>query len=186
MLKVLLVILILAVLAVLWYVLTYNGLVKLRNLCDEAFSTMDVYMKKRYDLIPNLVESVKAYAAHEKETLAKIVEARGAATSAGSVAARAQAESQLTAGLKGLFAIAENYPELKANQNFLDLQRQLEKVEEDIANSRKYYNGTVRQYNTRCESIPSNVVAAMAHFVKKELFEVSEPEARENVKVDFS
>lgn len=186
MLKILLVLVILCALVILWYVMTYNGLVKGRNLCDEAYSTMDVYMKKRYDLIPNLVETVKAYASHEKETLERVIAARGAAASATTLASKAQAESSLAGGLQGLFAIAENYPDLKANQNFLDLQRQLKSVEDDIANARKYYNGCVRQYNTRCESIPSNVVAAMGHFVKKELFEVEEPEARQNVKVEFN
>lgn len=118
----------------------YNGLVKLRNLVEEAFATMDVYLKKRYDLIPNLVETVKGYAAHEAGTLEKVVQARNMAASAGSMEDRIQGENMLTGALKNLFALAEAYPDLKANTNFMDLQAQLQKVEEDIANSRKYYN----------------------------------------------
>ncbi len=163
----------------------YNGLVKLRNLVEEAFATMDVYLKKRYDLIPNLVETVKGYAAHEAGTLEKVVQARNMAASAGSVEDRIEGENMLSGALKSLFALAEAYPDLKANTNFMDLQVQLQKVEEDIANSRKYYNATVREYNTKTEVFPYNIIAGMFKFVRKPLFEVTEEAERQRVDVKF-
>jgi LemA protein len=163
----------------------YNGLVKLRNLVEEAFSTMDVYLKKRYDLIPNLVETVKGYAAHEAGTLEKVVQARKMAASAGSIEDRIQGENMLTGALRSLFALAEAYPDLKANANFMDLQAQLQKVEEDIANSRKYYNATVREYNTRTEVFPYNIIAGLFKFTRKALFEVAEEAERQRVEVKF-
>ncbi|MGI6734543.1 MAG: LemA family protein [Anaerovoracaceae bacterium] len=163
----------------------YNGLVKLRNLVEEAFSTMDVYLKKRYDLIPNLVETVKGYAAHEASTLEKVVQARNMAATAGSMEARIQGENMLTGALRSLFALAESYPDLKANANFMDLQTQLQKVEEDIANSRKYYNATVREYNTRTEVFPYNIIAGLFKFTRKPLFEVAGEEERQRVEVKF-
>ncbi len=163
----------------------YNGLVKLRNLVEEAFATMDVYLKKRYDLIPNLVETVKGYAAHEAGTLEKVVKARNMAASAGSVEDRIQGENMLTGALKSLFALAEAYPDLKANANFMDLQAQLQKVEEDIANSRKYYNATVREYNTRTEVFPYNIIAGLFKFTRKALFEVTDETERQRVEVKF-
>lgn len=163
----------------------YNGLVKLRNLVEEAFSTMDVYLKKRYDLIPNLVETVKGYAAHEAGTLEKVVQARNMAASAGSIEDRIQGENMLTGALRSLFALAEAYPDLKANANFMDLQAQLQKVEEDIANSRKYYNATVREYNTRTEVFPYNIIAGLFKFTRKALFEVAEEAERQRVEVKF-
>lgn len=163
----------------------YNGLVKLRNLVEEAFSTMDVYLKKRYDLIPNLVETVKGYAAHEAGTLEKVVQARNMAASAGSIEDRIQGENMLTGALRSLFALAEAYPDLKANANFMDLQAQLQKVEEDIANSRKYYNATVREYNTRTEVFPYNFIAGLFKFTRKALFEVTEEAERQRVEVKF-
>ena len=166
-------------------IVMYDGFIKLKNNCEEAFATMDVYLKKRYDLIPNLVETVKGYAAHEKETLTKVIEARNMAQGAATVEEKIAGENQLQGTLKSLFAIAENYPDLKANQNFLDLQNQLKKVEEDIANSRKYYNAVVKQFNVKCEAFPSNIIAGIFKFEKKAMFEVDSAEERQNVKVSF-
>ena len=163
----------------------YNSFIKLKNSCEEAFSTMDVYMKKRFDLIPNLVETVKGYAAHEKETLEKVMAARNGVQSAATVEEKMAHENVLTGTLKSLFAVAEAYPDLKANTNFLDLQNQLNLVEEDIANSRKYYNAVVKQFNTKCEMFPSNIIASMFHFERKPMFEVDSAEERKNVEVKF-
>ena len=163
----------------------YNSFIKLKNSCEEAFSTMDVYMKKRFDLIPNLVETVKGYAAHEKETLEKVMAARNGVQSAATVEEKMAQENVLTGTLKSLFAVAEAYPDLKANTNFLDLQNQLQSVEEDIANSRKYYNAVVKQFNTKCEMFPSNIIASIFHFERKPMFEVDSAEERKNVEVKF-
>ena len=163
----------------------YNSFIKLKNSCEEAFSTMDVYMKKRFDLIPNLVETVKGYAAHEKETLEKVMAARNGVQSAATVEEKMAQENVLTGTLKSLFAVAEAYPDLKANTNFLDLQNQLQSVEEDIANSRKYYNAVVKQFNTKCEMFPSNIIASIFHFERKPMFEVESAEERKNVEVKF-
>ena len=168
------------------FVVMYNGFIRLKNNCDEAFATMDVYLKKRYALIPNLVETVKGYAAHEKETLERVVAARNMAQGASTPEEKAAGESMLQGTLKSLFAVAESYPDLKANQNFMDLQGQLKAVEEDIANSRKYYNAVVKQFNTKCEVFPSNLIAGIFHFEKKPMFEVEAQEERQNVKVSFS
>lgn len=168
-----------------WLVSAYNGFISWRNRVDEAFSTMDVYMVKRYDLIPNLVETVKGYAAHEKETLEGVIAARNHAVNASSMDEKMAAEGEIQGVLSRLFALSEAYPDLKANQQFLDLQAQLQKVEEDIAQSRKYYNGTVRQYNTRIESFPNNIVAGVFKFEKRQSFEVEDPTQRQNVKVQF-
>lgn len=168
-----------------WFASAYNGFIAWRNKVDEAFSTMDVYMVKRYDLIPNLVETVKGYATHERETLEQVITARNHAVNAQSMDEKMQAEGEVSGVLSRLFALSEAYPDLKANQQFLDLQNQLQKVEEDIAQSRKYYNGTVRQYNTRVESFPNNIVAGMFKFEKRQSFEVEDPSQRQNVKVQF-
>ncbi len=168
----------------LWVVAAYNGFVTLRNLKDEAFATMDVYLKKRYDLIPNLVETVKGYAAHEKETFEKVIQARNMAMGAQDMETRQQGENMLTGTLKSLFALAENYPDLKANASFLDLQNQLQKLEEDIAQSRKYYNAVVKDYNTKTELFPSSIVAGIFGFIKAPYFEIESGE-RENVQVSF-
>ena len=168
-----------------WLVTGYNAFIKMRNMVEEAFSTMDVYLKKRYDLVPNLVETVKGYAAHESGTFEKVVQARNFAQSATTVEDKIAGENMLTASLKTLFAVAEAYPDLKANTNFMDLQKQLQKIEEDIANSRKYYNAVVREFNTQVESFPSNIIAGVFKFVRKPMFEVNETAERENVKVQF-
>ena len=169
----------------LWFIGTYNGFVQLRNKVEEAFSTMDVYLVKRYDLIPNLVETVKGYAKHESETLENVIKARNAAMSATTPAEKMESDNQLSGVLSRFMALAESYPELKANTNFIDLQNQLQRMEDEIANSRKYYNGVVKQFNTKCETIPSNIVANIAGFEKQPLFVVNEDKQRENVKVQF-
>ena len=163
----------------------YNSFIKLKNNCDEAYSTMDVYLKKRFDLIPNLVETVKGYAAHEKETLQNVIAARNNLQNASTTEEKLAGENALQGTLKTLFAVAEAYPDLKANTNFLDLQEQLKGVENDIANSRKYYNAVVKQFNTKCEMFPSNIIAGICHFEKKPMFEVDSAEERKNVEVKF-
>ena len=172
------------VLIAVWFIGMYNSLVKLRVNTEEGFSTMDVYLQKRYDLIPNLVEVVKGYAKHESETLEKVIQARNMAVSATGADERIEAENSLNGTLKTLFAVAESYPDLKANTNFLDLQNQLKIVEQDIANARKYYNGVVKVYNVKCQTIPSNIVANLGGFKVKKLYETTE-ERRENVKISF-
>ena len=163
----------------------YNGLIKLKVLVDEAWSGIDVQLKRRYDLIPNLVETVKGYAKHEKETFEKIAELRTAAMRTDSVAEKSKLENQLTGALKTLFAVAENYPELKANENFKELQGTLNEIENEIQGSRRYYNGAVRDFNTKIMVFPNNLIAGMLGFTSREFFEADEEE-RKNVKVDFS
>jgi len=167
---------------ILWGVSVYNGLIKLKNQVEEAFSTMDVYLKKRFDLIPNLVETVKGYAKHEAETLENVINARNSAVS---VSDKLKAEGEIQGALKNLFAVAEAYPDLKANVNFIDLQASLKEVENDIANARKYYNGVVKTFNTKTELFPSNIIAGIFRFERRPLFEVSDMSERENVKVQF-
>lgn len=174
-----------AVILIIWAIASYNGFIKAKNNVEESFSTMDVYLKKRYDLIPNLVETVKGYARHEAETLNQVISARNVAESAATIEGRIEGENMLTGTLRSLFAVAENYPDLKANQNFLDLQDQLRQVEEDIANARKYYNAIVKTFNNKCEMFPTNILAGIFHFVKKPMFEVETEGERQNVKVEF-
>ena len=173
------------IIGALWVVSAYNGFIKLKNMVEEAFATMDVYLKKRYDLIPNLVETVKGYAAHEAGTLEKVVQARNMAAGATNIEDKIQGENMLQGTLKSLFAIAEAYPDLKANQNFMDLQAQLQRLEDEIANARKYYNAIVKEFNTKAESFPSNIIAGMFKFTRKPMFEVNEEAEREAVKVQF-
>lgn len=168
-----------------YFIITYNGFINLRNSVEEAFSTMDVYLKKRYDLIPNIVETVKGYATHEKETFENVVKARNIAVSADSMEDAIAAQGELSKTLANLFALAENYPDLKANTNFLDLQNQLSNIETEIAQSRKYYNGVVKMFNIKLESFPSNIIASMFRFTRKPLYEVDQAIERENVKVQF-
>ena len=170
---------------VIWFIAMYNGFVKIKNRVDEAFATIDVYLKKRYDLIPNLVETVKGYAAHESGTLEKVVQARNMAQSARSDQEKIAADNMISGTLKSLFAVAEGYPDLKANTNFIDLQNQLKAIEEDIANARKYYNAVVREFNTKREVFPSNIIAGMFGFKARPLYEVETAEERQNVKVQF-
>lgn len=179
-------IIIVAVIAllVLWVILTYNGFIKLRNQCEEGFATMDVYLKKRFDLIPNLVSTVKGYAKHEAETLEKVIAARNAG-SRSSIDEKIEDEKQISGAVRSIFALSESYPELKANTNFQELQSQLTAIENDIANSRKYYNAVVKQFNTKCQTIPSNIIAGIFHFKAMPMFSVDDASERQNVKVEF-
>ncbi|MBQ6285774.1 MAG: LemA family protein [Bacilli bacterium] len=162
----------------------YNGLAKLNNKVEEAFATMDVYLKKRWDLIPNIVETVKGYAKHEKETLEGIVGLRNDSYNKMTDNEKVEANKKLSEGVTKLFAIAENYPDLKASENFKELSNELSKVEADIANARKYYNGCVRQFNDKIVVFPNNLIAGILGFSKKAMYEINESE-RENVKVSF-
>ena len=173
------------ILLIAWFVSGYNSFIRLRNKTEEAYSSMDVYLKKRYDLIPNLVETVKGYASHEKETLERVVAARNSAVSAQDAGDRIQKDNLLQSALRGLFALSEAYPDLKANASFLDLQAQLRDIEDDIEKSRRFYNGIVNQYNTRTETFPSNLIASLFHFTRKPLYEVDDAAERNSVKVQF-
>ncbi len=168
----------------LFFISTYNGFVSLRNKVEEAFATMDAYLKKRWDLIPNLVETVKGYASHEKETLEAVINARNMAMNSSSVSDLQENEKTLSSTLKSIFALSEAYPDLKANQNFNDLQNQLENVEDDILQARKYYNAVVKTFNTKRELFPASIVAGIMHLEKKDYFEIESSE-RQNVKVQF-
>ena len=163
---------------VIWLISSYNGFVTLRNKTEEAFSAIDVSLKKRYDLIPN-------YAKHESETLEKVVAARNQAMTATNIDDKIKQENVLSGALKSLFAVSESYPELKANENFNKLQDQLQRLEEEIAGSRRYYNGVVNRYNTKTELFPGNIIAGIFGFKRKPLFEVSNESERENVQVKF-
>ena len=169
---------------VIYVLATYNKLVKLKLRVEEGFSTMDVYLKKRWDLIPNIVETVKGYASHEKETLEGVVALRNGAYNNMSTENKIDVNNKLTDALSKLMMVAESYPELKANENFKDLSNQLVKVEDDIANARKYYNGTVRNMNKKVQMFPSNIIAKMFGFKNMQMFEAKEGE-RENVKVEL-
>ena len=177
---------ILAVL-VLWSIFAYNGFVAKVNRAKEAWADIDVQLKRRYDLIPNLIETVKGYATHERATLESVTQARTMAMGAQGVEAQAAAENMLTGALKSLFAVSEAYPDLKANQNFLELQRELSDTENKIMASRRFYNSTVQQLNTSVESFPGNLIASSFNFKQMELFELTDAEsaAREPVKVAF-
>lgn len=174
---------------VLWLMATWNALVRLRTRANEALADIDVQLKRRYDLIPNLVSTVKGYAAHEAGVLQKVTEARNMAVGAGAMgtlAGREQAENMLTGALKSLFAVSENYPDLKANTNFLELQRELSDTENKVQAARRFYNSVVTDLNIRVETFPTNVVAKMFGFGKREFFGLdASPEQREPVKVQF-
>jgi len=178
------VVIVIIVVVALIFVTSYNGLVRLRNRIDNAFSQIDVQLERRHDLIPNLVETVKGYAAHERETLDSVVAARNQAVSATGPAQQAQAENVLTGALRQLFAVAEAYPDLKANQNFLQLQEELTSTEDRIAYARQFYNDAVVKYNSKIQSIPSNIIAGMFNFHEREYFE-GEEEARSVPRVQF-
>ena len=183
---ILIVILVVLVVIVLWAVGAYNGLVRLRNLVQESWRQIDVELKRRHDLIPNLVETVKGYAAHEKGVFEEVARARSAAITPGSgPAEQAQQENVLTQALGKLFAVAEAYPDLKASQNFMALQTELTNTEDRIAAGRRFYNANVRQLNTKIETVPTNIIAGMFHFVRAEYFEADEPEVREAPTVSF-
>lgn len=182
----LILIIILGVVA-LWAIGTYNSFVRLRTQKDEAWADIDVQLKRRYDLIPNLINTVKGYASHEEGVFTKVTEARSQAMQAGSVAEHSNADNMLTGALKSLFAVAENYPDLKANTNFLELQKELADTENKIQSARRFYNGNVKALNIKIETIPSNFIAKLTKVAKADFFELAEgnPE-RENVKVDFA
>ena len=177
------VIVVIAVL-VIYLIVQYNGFVKTNNMVKEAFSTMDVYLKKRWDLIPNLVEVVKGYAKHEKETFNEITTLRTNSYDEMSMSKKIDVNEQLTQGISKIMAISENYPELKASENFLQLSKDLTQIEDEIANSRKYYNGSVRILNTKIQMFPSNIVAGMFGFKQASMFEAN-AEEKNNVKVEL-
>ena len=167
-------------LIIIWAIASYNSLVKLRNKGNEAESAIDAHLKERADLIPNLVETVKGYASHEAETLENAISARNRASGKD----RASAENEISGVLGHLFAVAESYPDLKANQNFLDLQRQLSRIEEELRNARKYFNAIVREYNDKIMVFPSSLIASAFHFTKRDYYEVDD-EDRKRVEVRF-
>jgi len=182
---------VLGVLAIvlLWLIATYNGLITTKNRVDEATSDIDVQLKRRYDLIPNLVETVKGYMTHERETLVKLTEARTAAMATqenpkASLAQKEQAENALSSTLKTIFAVSENYPELKASQNFLQLQDEISDTENKIQAARRFYNGNVRDFNTKIQVFPTNLIAGILKFTKYEFFQAAEGE-KQNVQVKF-
>ena len=172
------------VLIALYFISTYNGLVKLRNMVKDQWAQIDVVLKKRADLIPNLVETVKGYAKHESETLEKVINARNVYANAKTDEEKVEASNELSKSLTHLFALAESYPELKANTNFEELQKELKDVEEKISYARSFYNDAVRLYNNKVETIPSNIIASLFGFKKEAFFEAAEEE-KENVKVEF-
>src|SRR3954454_15021021 len=180
----LIIILVLVALLVIWLIFQYNGLVQLRNRVDNAWAQIDVQLKRLYDLIPNLVETVKGYAGHERQTLEAVIQARNMAMSAQGPAQQAQAENMISGALKSLFALSEAYPDLKANQNFLNLQEELTGTEGRIAYARQFYNDTVQRYNTKIQTFPSVVIAGMFHFTHREYFEIDDA-SREPVRVSF-
>lgn len=175
----------LVVAVVIYLMYAYNGLVRLKVQCDNAWSDIDVQLKRRYDLIPNIVETVKGYAAHEKGTLEGVVTARNQAMSAQGPAAKGEAEGMLTGALRQVFALAEAYPQLRAVESFTQLQNTLNQIEDTLQNARRYYNAVVRDFNTMIEQFPSNIVAGMGNFKQREFFEISAPAEREVPKVSF-
>ncbi len=179
------IILVVLVVLVIWVVSMYNGMVKSRNMVDQEWHNVDVQLERRYDLIPNLVETVKGYAKHESETLTKVTELRTQAMNATTMAERAEANNMLTSALAGLKVQLEAYPDLKANTNFLSLQEELASTENKISFSRQLYNQVVTSYNTKIQVFPNNIIAGMFHFSTKELFELSSQEARQAPKVSF-
>ncbi len=171
---------------IIWFVASYNGFVRLCQRVREAWSDIDVQLKRRYDLIPNLVETVKGYAKHESQAFENVTKARAEALSGGNAHERAEKENMLTGALKSIFAVAEAYPELKANTNFIELQRELSDTENKIQAARRFYNGNVMEMNTRVEQFPSNIIARLFSFSKEEFFDLDEaPSEREPVKVSF-
>lgn len=183
------IILIVLAIVVVWLIATYNGLIRSKNQVDEASSDIDVQLKRRYDLIPNLVEAVKGYMTHEKETLTKLTEARSMAMQVhddknATLAQKESAENALTNTLKSLFAVSENYPDLKASQNFIQLQNELTDTENKIQASRRFYNGNVRDFNTKIQVFPTNLIASFLKFTKYDFFQAAETE-RQNVQVKF-
>ena len=180
-----LIILIVLALVAVWLIAAFNGLVTLKNRAKEAWSDIDVQLKRRYDLIPNLVETVKGYAAHEATTLENVIKARNAAMSATSTADKAATENALSQTLKSIFALSENYPDLKASQNFVELQDELTDTEDKIQAARRFYNSNVRDFNTKLEVFPTNLFGHLLGFSKFDFFEIANTAERENVAVKF-
>ena len=178
--------LIIIILLVILVVSMYNTLVRLRQKVKNSWSQIDVQLQRRFDLIPNLVETVKGYMAHENDVLTKVAELRTSWANAGTVAEKANLDNQLSGALKTIMAVSENYPDLKANQNFSELQQELQNTENKISFSRQFYNDSVTMYNTKLEVFPSNIIASMFGFKAEEFFKVESEEARKNVKVDFN
>lgn len=174
-----------AAVAVLWFIGTFNSLVNLKALVDEAWSGIDVQLKRRYDLIPNLVATVKQYATHEKDIFTEVAQARSASMNASTIAQKVDAEKGLSQALRSLFAVAENYPTLKANENFMTLQKELSVLEEHIQLSRRYYNGATRNYNIAVTTFPARLVAGQAGFANMPYFELGSTAERENPRVQF-
>lgn len=177
---------IILILLVLWVAATYNGLISSRNRAKEAWSDIDIQLKRRYDLIPNLVETVKGYAAHEREALESVIKARATALGARSIEDRTQAENALSGSLKNLFALAEAYPNLKASENFARLQDELTDTEDKIQAARRFYNSNVLELNTKIDQFPSNIFARLFNFSKETFFELASPAEGEPVKVSFT
>ena len=178
------IIIVIVVLILLWAVATYNSLVDFRNRVKDAWSQIDVQLKRRFDLIPNLVETVKGYTKHESETLEEVIKARNTYLSATLPEDQLKADGELTNAINKLFALSENYPDLKANQNFQQLQQELQQTEDKIAMARQFYNDIVMQYNNKIEMVPSNIIASLFKFKQEKFFEANETE-KENVKVQF-
>jgi LemA protein len=179
------IILIIVVVVILFVISIYNNLVGLKQKVKNGWSQIDVQLQRRFDLIPNLVETVKGYMEHESDVLTKVAELRTSWASASSVKEKSELDTQLSGALKTIMAVSENYPELKANENFSQLQEELQNTENKIAFSRQFYNDIATKYNTKLEVVPSNIIASMFHFEPVELFEAESQEARKNVKVDF-
>ena len=180
-----LILLVVVALLVIFVITIYNGLVSLKVQCDNAWADIDVQLKRRYDLIPNVVETVKGYAAHEKGTLEGVIAARNKAMTSEGPAAKAEAEGMLTAALRQVFALAEAYPQLRAVESFTQLQQTLNQIEDTVQNARRYYNAVVRDFNTKIAQFPSNIIAGMFNFKAREFFEISAPAEREVPKVSF-
>ncbi len=175
----------LIIIALCWGISARNNFVRLRNQCEESFSTIDIYLKKRFDLIPNLVETVKGYAKHECETLTSVVNARSRNVSASTTAEKIAEDAQVSNAIKNINMVAEKYPELKANANFMDLMNQLKAIESQLADQRRYYNAVVKNFNTQRELFPKSVIASMMHLEKAPYFQLDSEEERKNVQVKF-
>lgn len=174
------------VLLVIWVISVYNGLISSRQKVDNAWSQIDVQLQRRFDLIPNFVETVKGYMTHEQETFEKIAKLRTSWANASSISDKAALDNQLSETLKTIMAVSENYPELKANQNFMQLSQELKNTEDKISFSRQFYNDAATMYNTKIQVFPSNIIAGIFNFTSRSLFQTENDEARKNVKVDFS
>ena len=183
--KYLIIIVIIIIICLIYFLAIYNEFIKLKSKIDESFATMDVYLKKRWDLIPNLVETVKGYMTHEESVLTKVTELRSSWGNASSISEKAKLENELTSTLSAISIVAENYPDLKANANFMSLQEELSNTESKIAYSRESYNNVTTAYNTKLEIFPNNIIAGMFNFKSEELFKVDNEEAKQNVKVSF-